>query len=163
MKAISSILAVLVSVFAVFAAPANGVIEPAKLSLTPNGDSVVVLVPIDWGQYSAGEARWRINRTDNWFVWAAFDKDNDYSVVAGKDVSVLVEGVVTADGNHIRASFPKLEGYKGHIVWSAYQAQEQGNVSIWVNCGYRNKAGIPADRYGYKSSDEKTMFYHANL
>lgn len=162
MKAISSILAVL-SLFAVslFAAPMNGTIESSSVS--KKGDSVIVMIPIDWGQYSTTDTKWRINRADKWCVWVAFDKDGSYTVEQGKDVSVMVEGAVTADGNHIRAAFPMLTGYSGHIVWSAYQSQAAGNVPIWVNCGFRNKPGIPADKYGWMSSDNKVAFYHANL
>ena len=162
MKTISAIVSVvLVSAFALFAAPVNGTIESANITIV--GDSIVVLVPIDFGQYSASDSKWRINTTDKWYVWAAYDKDNSYSVEAGKDVSVLVQGVVTADGNHIRAAFRKLDGYKGHVVWSAYQSQGGNNVQIWVNCGFHNRPGIAQDKYGWMSANGSVAFYNANL
>lgn len=162
MKTISALVsAVLVSAFALFAAPVNGTIDVA--SVGTKGDSVIVMIPIDFGQYVTNDAAWRINTTDKWYVWACFDKDNSYTVEAGKDVSVLVEGTVTTDGNHIRASFRKLDGYKGHVVWSAYQVCGNVSVPIWVNSGFNNKPGIPADKYGWRSSNNAVAFYHTAL
>lgn len=158
MKTISAFVSALVFTAAVaFAAPTNGTIEVAKTAVS--GDSVVTYTPIDWGQYSSSDTKWRITSGDKWSVWIVFDKDNNSVIEPGKDVSVLLNGVLTVDGNYIRAAFVPPAGYKGHVMWSAYQVQADKKVNIWVNVGYHNRAGVPKDPSGYTDNNGLSVYH----